>query len=238
MVARPPIAVAVERMTVADLAAVQEIEKRSFTVPWPQHAYRHELETNKLAHYLVARVGERIVGFCGIWILVDEAHITTFATHPDWRRLGVGERMLLAALDLSATRGAVEATLEVRPSLVGAQRLYEKFGFKVVGVRPRYYSDNGEDALIMTTESLESDSMRDRLEKRRQDLMRRPDLELGRDGMPVRTGEPDGENDGDEGKGMASASGGDGAGGAGGGYAAESSAGRIIRPSGVTRKSL
>ena len=84
--------------------------------------------------------------------MVDEGHIITFAVHPDWRRQHIGERLLLAFLDLAAERGAHEATLEVRLSNLPARRLYEKFGFRPVGLRPRYYSDNGEDALIMTTE--------------------------------------------------------------------------------------
>ena len=88
--------------------------------------------------------------------MVDEAHITTFAVHPAYRRRRIGERLLLAMLDLSADRHATEATLEVRLSNLGARRLYEKYGFRPVGIRPRYYSDNGEDALIMTTEPLAS----------------------------------------------------------------------------------
>ena len=85
--------------------------------------------------------------------MVDEAHITTFAVDPRWRRRGVGERLLLALLDLSLARGAREATLEVRLSNMPARQLYEKYGFRPVGIRPRYYSDNGEDALIMTTDA-------------------------------------------------------------------------------------
>ena len=86
--------------------------------------------------------------------MVDEAHITTFAVHPAWRRQRIGERLLLAFLDLAVDRRAHEATLEVRLSNLPARRLYEKYGFRPVGLRPRYYSDNGEDALIMTTEPL------------------------------------------------------------------------------------
>ena len=86
--------------------------------------------------------------------MVDEAHITTFAIHPAWRRQRIGERLLLAFLDLAIDRRAREATLEVRLSNLPARRLYEKYGFRPVGLRPRYYSDDGEDALIMTTEAL------------------------------------------------------------------------------------
>jgi ribosomal-protein-alanine N-acetyltransferase len=99
--------------------------------------------------------------------MVDEAHITTFAVDPAWRRRSIGQRLLVALLDVSIARRAREATLEVRLSNVAARRLYEKYGFRPVGVRPRYYSDNGEDALIMTTEPLDSTPMRERIARLR-----------------------------------------------------------------------
>jgi ribosomal-protein-alanine N-acetyltransferase len=140
-------------MRLEDLDEVQRIEQASFTTPWPEHAYRSELMTNRLASYLVARIDGRIVAYGGMWLMVDEAHITTFAVHPAWRRQRIGERLLLAFMDLARDRQAREATLEVRLSNLAARRLYEKYGFRPVGLRPRYYSDNNEDALIMTTES-------------------------------------------------------------------------------------
>ena len=133
--------------------AVQAIEQASFTAPWPPHAYRSELESNRLAHYLVARVGDDVAAYGGMWLMVDEAHITTFAVHPAWRRQRIGERLLLAFLDVAVDRGAHEATLEVRLSNLAARKLYEKYGFRPVGLRPRYYSDDSEDALIMTTDA-------------------------------------------------------------------------------------
>ena len=174
MVARPPVTVRVEPMALADLDTVQEIERRSFRTPWPAHAYRTELETNRLAHYLVAKVGGRVVGYGGMWVMVDEAHITTFAVDPIWRRQGIGERLLLALLDLARARNAHEATLEVRLSNLAARRLYEKYGFRPVGIRPRYYSHNGEDALIMTTEALASSAVRDRIAALRAALDQHP----------------------------------------------------------------
>jgi ribosomal-protein-alanine N-acetyltransferase len=167
-------------MTVEDIDAVHAIEARSFAVPWPDEAYRNELLGNRLASYVVARAGDTIAGFAGLWIMVDEAHVTTFAVDPAWRRRGVGERLLLALLDLAMERRAREATLEVRLSNMPARRLYEKYGFRPVGIRPRYYSDNGEDALIMTTDALVSASMRDRVARLRAALELRPvDLEPG-----------------------------------------------------------
>jgi len=154
-------------MQLEDLPAVHAIEQSSFTAPWPPHAYRSELESNRLAHYLVARAGDTVAAYGGMWLMVDEAHITTFAVHPGWRRQRIGERLLLAFLDVAVDQGAHEATLEVRLSNLAARRLYEKFGFRPVGLRPRYYSDNGEDALIMTTEPLAEPSMRERVARLR-----------------------------------------------------------------------
>ncbi len=167
MVARPPVRVVIEAMRLDDLPDVHRIELASFTTPWPEHAYRSELETNRLATYLVARVGERVVGYGGMWLMVDEAHITTFAIHPGWRRRHLGERLLLAFLDIALDRGAHEATLEVRLSNLAARRLYEKYGFRPVGLRPRYYSDDHEDALIMTTTPLRDPAMRERIARLR-----------------------------------------------------------------------
>ena len=171
MTAVPPAPVLrIRPMTIADLASVQLIERASFTTPWPPQAYRQELEANRLASYLVGTINDEVVAYGGVWLMVDEAHITTFAVHPRYRRRRIGERLLLSLMDLSVDRHAREATLEVRLSNLAARRLYEKYGFRPVGIRPRYYSDNQEDALIMTTEPLASPLMRDRIDRLRQAL--------------------------------------------------------------------
>ena len=160
MVARPPLRVRIAPMTTADIPAVHEIERASFPIPWPPYAFRQELESNRMARYLVARAGEEVVAYAGMWLMVDEAHVTTFAVLPSWRRQGVGGRLLSELLELADDLGASVVTLEVRLSNDAARKLYQRFGFRPVGVRPRYYSDNGEDALIMTTEGLDSPTMR------------------------------------------------------------------------------
>ena len=160
----------IEPMALADLQAVHEIERESFATPWPPHAYQTEIETNRLARYVVARIDGEIVAFAGTWLMVDELHVTTFAVAPVWRRRGIGERMLMGLLRMAVVSGANDATLEVRISNIAARRLYEKFGFKPVGVRPRYYSDNNEDALIMTTDPLEDPMMVRRLGKLQREL--------------------------------------------------------------------
>ena len=170
MVARPPLKLRIVPMRVEDLPAIHAIERASFDSPWPADAYRSELETNRLAQYLVASAGDAIVAYSGMWLMVDEAHIITFAVHPSWRRQRIGERLLLALLDLARDAGAHEATLEVRLSNLPARRLYEKFGFRPVGLRPHYYSDNGEDALIMTTDPLGDPAMRARIASLRAEI--------------------------------------------------------------------
>jgi ribosomal-protein-alanine N-acetyltransferase len=150
----------VRPMSVSDIPDVHEIERLSFPVPWPAYAFRQELEANRMARYLVVRADGETVAYGGIWLMVDEAHVTTFAVLPGWRRRGIGGRLMLELLRLAVSVGATVATLEVRLTNVAARTLYQRFGFRPVGVRPRYYSDNGEDALIMTTEALDSPAMR------------------------------------------------------------------------------
>jgi ribosomal-protein-alanine N-acetyltransferase len=146
--------VVVEPMGLDDVAAVHEIERLSFRTPWPAYAFEQELRGNRLARYVVARAGDHVVGFAGIWQMVDDAHVTTFGVHPDWRRQGIGRQLLLNVAELSVAMGARRLTLEVRASNEAAQALYHAFGFEIAGRRPRYYTDDGEDALVMTTPDL------------------------------------------------------------------------------------
>ena len=168
MVALFPIVI--EDMGIDDIDAVQVVERASFPVPWPANAFRHELTQNKNAHYIVAKEGDHIVGYAGLWLSLDEAHITTFAVLPDYRRRKIGERMLVAVFDRAVRLGAEWLTLEVRASNLPAQRLYEKYGFRPAGIRRRYYSDNNEDAIIMWTERLRDRSVRDRIAKLKEAL--------------------------------------------------------------------
>ena len=151
--------VVVGPMRLDDVSAVHEIERISFRTPWPAYAFEQELRGNRLAHYIVARAGERLVGFAGIWLMVDEAHVTTFGVHPDWRRQGIGRQLLLNLVELARTIGARRMTLEVRASNESAQALYRAYGFEEVGRRPRYYTDDGEDALVMSTPPLDDPRM-------------------------------------------------------------------------------
>lgn len=114
-----------------------------------------------------------VVGYGGLWLMVDEAHISTIASHPHWRRRGIGELLLLAMIDSAAEIGAEVVTLEVRVTNVPAQTLYTKYGFEVVGKRKGYYSDNGEDAYIMTTPSITTAEFARRMQGLRVALFKR-----------------------------------------------------------------
>src|SRR5437868_11480917 len=114
-----------------------------------------------------------IIGFAGLWLMVDEAHITTIAMHPDFRRLGLGEFLLVALIDISYTIGAKWVTLEVRVSNSNAQNLYRKYGFREAGLRHRYYSDNQEDALIMWTDEIKSPTFKQKFQELKSTLIQK-----------------------------------------------------------------
>jgi ribosomal-protein-alanine N-acetyltransferase len=161
----------IEPMTIRDLARVREIEADAFAVPWPKDAYRAELEDNQVACYVVARDDEAaVVGFAGMWVIFDEAHVTTIAVDRTRRGQRIGHRLLLGLIDRATTRGARWMTLEVRPSNTVALALYRKFGFRDIALRKRYYSDNGEDAVVMWSGNLREPASQDRFQAIRRDL--------------------------------------------------------------------
>ena len=142
-------------MTLDDIPQVMEIERASFALPWSENSFRNELIGNEHSYFFVAEEAEQLIGLLGYWFIIDECHISTVAVRPEWRRRGVGQSLLSFALAHSVKLGALMATLEVRRSNAVAIDLYQKFGFKIVGQRKRYYRDNGEDALIMTAEPIQ-----------------------------------------------------------------------------------
>jgi [ribosomal protein S18]-alanine N-acetyltransferase len=144
----------IRAMTVADLQGVVEIERLSFTLPWSENAFRHELLENEQAHFFVAEQDGQVIGAAGYWFIVDECHVSTIATHPDWRRQGVGEMLLRAMLSHALALEALMAVLEVRASNEAAIKLYRKYGFDVNRVRKGYYRDNLEDALEMIAQPI------------------------------------------------------------------------------------
>jgi len=136
-------------MAVSDLDQVIEIERASFPTPWTRTAFCYEIEQNKVARCTVLRGRHGIVGYLCLWEISHEIHVTNLAVHPEWRRRGVGRRLLTLALAEGVARGVTLAFLEVRPSNSRALALYESLGFQVIGRRNGYYFDTGEDALVM-----------------------------------------------------------------------------------------
>ena len=147
--------VLIRRMTLEDVPAVHEIDVLSFSLPWPERSFRFELTENQVARGWVAEVDGKIAAMLVIWFIVDEAHIATIAVHPDFRRRGIGEQILLHALRAAQNEGAQRAFLEVRAGNTAAQAMYKKYGFEMAGVRPGYYKDNNEDAFLMNLEKFD-----------------------------------------------------------------------------------
>jgi ribosomal-protein-alanine N-acetyltransferase len=153
---------AIRKMAEEDVPAAAEIDRLSFSLPWSEHSFRHEVTGNENARAWVAEkgtgTGERIIiGVVVIWLVLDEVHIGTIAVHPDHRHEGVGKCMMLHALNEAAEEDATLAYLEVRRGNQLAIQLYQDIGFQVVGERKKYYQDNGEDALLMTLNELKSE---------------------------------------------------------------------------------
>jgi ribosomal-protein-alanine N-acetyltransferase len=124
-------------------------------LPWPERSFKFEVSENPASRGWVAEMDGHIAGMLVLWLLVDEAHIATIAVHPEFRRQGIGERILIETLRAAYAEGARRAFLEVRAGNGVAQAMYRKYGFEVSGLRPHYYKDNGEDAVLMALERLE-----------------------------------------------------------------------------------
>ena len=146
--------VSIRRMTLDDIPAVHQIDQLAFSLPWPERSFRYEVEENKISRCWVAVENEQVVSMLVLWLVEDEAHIATIATHPDYRRRGIGETLLLTALSQAQQEGATRAFLEVRAGNRGAQAMYTKYGFIQDGIRQRYYKDNNEDAVLMSLDDI------------------------------------------------------------------------------------
>jgi [ribosomal protein S18]-alanine N-acetyltransferase len=167
-----------ELMREADVNTVQEIEREIFVTPWPRNAYYRELASRASAHYVVLRqevqvdgpvdpAGRRnpdfdptIVGYGGMWRMYDEAHVTTIGVRRDLQHSGYGRIIFAGLVQAAYDMGAKWVTLEVRTSNDNAMKMYESFGFKVIGRRKGYYTDNGEDAIVMWSDSIHSPRFR------------------------------------------------------------------------------
>jgi ribosomal-protein-alanine N-acetyltransferase len=150
-------------MAANDITPVLRIEDRSFPSTWPANAFQNEINDNKLAFYYVGRLDGRIVAYGGIWVILEDSHVTTIAVDPEERGKKLGEEMLIHLLDDAIARGASWITLEVRESNEVAQKLYRKYGFTTVSTRRGYYSDNNENALVMWAGNLKGALYQNRL---------------------------------------------------------------------------
>lgn len=138
-----------QNMDFEDIAQVCEIENLSFATPWSRESFESELSGNSLARYVVARMDGKVAAYGGMWIVLDEGHITNIAVHPDYRGRKIGEKLVQSMLQTARNCGVLNITLEVRASNNIARNLYKKLGFIDSGIRKGYYSDTGEDAVIM-----------------------------------------------------------------------------------------
>ncbi|GAC1508010.1 MAG: ribosomal protein S18-alanine N-acetyltransferase [Candidatus Dormibacteraceae bacterium] len=166
---------ALEMMREADVATIQEIEREIFATPWPRNAYYRELASRASAHYVVLRqegldarppgfvspdFDPTIIGYGGMWRMYDEAHVTTIGVRRDLHHRGYGRVLFAGLVQAAYDMGAKWITLEVRTSNENAMRMYENFSFKVIGRRKGYYTDNGEDAIVMWSDSIHSPRFR------------------------------------------------------------------------------
>lgn len=150
-------------MTFKNLLTVREIEKAVFTQPWTIGMFAAELQKTKSSTYLVAKLNRQVIGYTGLFSVFDEGHITTLAVKPEFQNQGVGTMLILTLIELAMDKGIRHLTLEVRKSNLKARRLYEKFGFLVVGLRKGYYRDNNEDAIVFCTGNITSPQYQQRL---------------------------------------------------------------------------
>ena len=145
----------IRRMTRADVRAVFEIELNTFSVPWPEASFHHEMDKNPAARYLVAEDETgAVAGYAGAWMIFEEAHITNIAVRKDCRGRGIGKALTRALIQYAANLGVQYMTLEVRAGNLTAQRMYKGLGFEKLSVRKRYYPDNQEDAYLMVLQRM------------------------------------------------------------------------------------
>lgn len=141
--------ITIRLMEERDLDAIMEVERQCFTLPWSREAFYNELHQNRFAHYLILEEDNKVIGYCGAWLVVDEAHITNIAVLPAYQGRGLGKVLLSSMIKECMLQAIKRMTLEVRESNLVAQSLYKKLGFVEGAIRKNYYSDNQEDAIVM-----------------------------------------------------------------------------------------
>jgi ribosomal-protein-alanine N-acetyltransferase len=145
----------INKMKKCDIEQVIIVENLSFAIPWSHQSFINELIYNKFAHYHVAKHANNVIGYSGLWKVIDEGHITNIAVHPDFRRQGIASAILRNLITFSRDNAINSLTLEVRKSNTAAQYLYKNFGFVDAGIRKAYYADTNEDAIVMWNRNLD-----------------------------------------------------------------------------------
>ncbi|WP_042141877.1 ribosomal protein S18-alanine N-acetyltransferase [Paucisalibacillus sp. EB02] len=139
----------IRKMELDDIHQVMFVEIASFTSPWTEEIFKQELIENQHAHYYIMTIDEKIIGYVGMWIVLDDAQITNIAVLPGFRGQKLGERLFRFAMQKAISLGVTRLSLEVRVTNVVAQKMYRKFGLVPGGIRKNYYTDNHEDAIVM-----------------------------------------------------------------------------------------
>ena len=137
----------------SDLDDIYELDMQTFAMPWSKEALSYDILENDNAFVIVAEYEGEFAGYADIWTVLDEADLNSIAVRVDFRRKGIGDAIMLAMTEMLSANGVATINLEVRVSNMPAIKLYKKYGFNECGVRPGYYLDNGEDALIMKRET-------------------------------------------------------------------------------------
>ncbi|GAB3047027.1 ribosomal protein S18-alanine N-acetyltransferase [Virgibacillus ainsalahensis] len=137
------------KMMTDDVDQVMEVERASFTIPWTTDIFYQELVDNMHAHYFVMELDNKIIGYAGTWIIIDDAQITNIAVMPEFRGQKLGERLFQYTIQQAVMMGVSRLSLEVRKSNIVAQKMYQKFGLVPGGIRKNYYVDDQEDAIVM-----------------------------------------------------------------------------------------
>lgn len=157
-----PLPIRIRKMTAADLPRVIEIDRGSFSLPWPESSFHYEVGKNDASRCWVAEAQDAagnivIAGMIVGWLIVDEIHIATVAAAPEFRRLGIGRKLMVHLLLEAQKEGAVVSFLEVRKGNTAARQMYVELGYQEDGVRPHYYQDNHEDAILMSLPKIDPD---------------------------------------------------------------------------------
>lgn len=139
----------IRKMSFNDIQDVVEVENKSFSTPWPEEIFYQEITKNDHAHYFVAELDNEVIGYAGMWVVIDDAQITNIAIIPKYRGYKIGEKLFQYVCEQAIKMGSQRLSLEVRASNEIAQRMYHKFGLVPGGIRKKYYTDNQEDAIVM-----------------------------------------------------------------------------------------